>query len=331
MKNLSIIGIDVSKLVLDVYLLSCKYHFQVKNSPTGFAQLLEICCGKLDLPKEQLYFCFEHTGRYSRMLSVFLEQSEIVFSQIPALDIKASKGISRGKTDKADAKDIAIYAWRKKNELKPTRLNSAETSELRQLVSLRDKLIKHRTAYKNSIKDLQDCYFEGETEFIKNTQKKMIEHLNEQIRNVEDRIDAIINSMPQWKTNFNLITSIRGVGPVIARYLIIFTENFTRFANYRKFACYAGIAPFEYASGSSVKGRTRVHPCANKQLKSLLNLAAMNAIQIPGEYKQYYLRRQKEGKNNMSTLNIIRNKLLARIFAVVKRQTPYVDLYKFAA
>ena len=99
----------------------------------------------------------------------------------------------------------------------------------------------------------------------------------------------------------------------------------------KKFACYAGIAPFEYASGTSVKGRTRVHPCANKQLKSLLNMAAMNAIKINGEYKQYYKRRQQEGKNNMSTLNIIRNKILARIFAVVKRQTPYVDLYKFAA
>ena len=331
MKNLSIIGIDVSKLVLDVFIHSVKFHFQVENSPAGFAQLLEISCTKLNVSRNQLYYCFENTGRYSRLLAVFLEQSEIIFSQIPALDIKASKGINRGKTDKADARDIALYAWRKKTELKPTRLNSVETSELRQLISLRDKLIKHRTAYKNSIKDLQDCFVEGETDFIRNTQKSMIEHLNQQIKKVEDRMDTIIFSMPEWKNNYKLIKSVRGVGPVIARYLIIFTENFTRFANHRKFACYAGIAPFEYASGTSVKGRTRVHPCANKQLKSLLNMAAMNAIQMAGEYKQYYLRRQKEGKNNMSTLNIIRNKLLSRIFAVVKRQTPYVDLYKFAA
>jgi len=330
MKNLSIIGIDVSKLVLDAFLLSGKYHFQVENSPAGFAKLLEISCTKLKVSRDQIYYCFENTCRYSRLLAVFLEQSGIVFSQIPALDIKASKGISRGKTDKADAKDIALYAWRKKDELQFTKLNSAETSELRQLVSLRDKMIKHRTSYKNSIKDLQDCFFEGETKLIRDTQKEMIERLNEQIKKVEDRMDTIICSMPEWKINFKLIQSVRGVGPVIARYLIIFTENFTRFANYRKFTCYAGIAPFEYASGSSVKGRTRVHHCANKQLKSLLNMAAMNAIKISGEYKQYYQRRQKEGKNNMSTLNIIRNKLLARIFAVEKRQTPYVDHYKIA-
>jgi len=331
MKNLSIIGIDVSKLFLDVFVLSKKYHFQVENTPAGFAHLLEMCCSKLKVNRKQLHVCFENTGRYSRLLAVFLEQSEVTFSQIPALDIKASKGISRGKTDKADARDIALYAWRKKDELEPTKLQTAQTSELRQLVALRDKLIKHRTAYKNSIKDLQDCYYEGETEFIKDIQVKMINKLNEEIKNIEDRMDQIINSMPDWKRNFNLIKSIRGVGPVVSRYVIIYTENFTRFTKYKKFACYAGIAPFEYASGSSIKGRTRVHPCANKQLKSLLNLAAMNAIKINGEYRQYYLRRQQEGKNNMSTINIIRNKILSRIFAVVKRQTPYVDLYKFAA
>jgi transposase len=331
MKNLLFIGIDVSKLVLDVYILTCKYHFQVENSPLGFARLLEICCGKLAKPRNQLYFCFENTGRYSRMLAVFLEQTEITFSQIPALDIKASKGISRGKTDKADAKDIALYAWRKRDELVPTKLNSPQTSELRQLIALRDKLIKHRTAYKNSLKDLHDCFYEGETDFIRKTQQKMIKHLDLEIKNVEQRMDSIIIAMPDWNENFQLITSVRGVGPIISRYMIIYTENFTRFTNYRKFACYAGIAPFEYASGSSVKGRTRVHNCANKQLKSLLNLAAMNAIKTNGEYRQYYLRRQQEGKNNMSTLNIIRNKILARIFAVANRKSPYVDLYKFAA
>ena len=77
--------------------------------------------------------------------------------------------------------------------------------------------------------------------------------------------------------------------------------------------------------------KTKLHPCANKHLKSLLNIAAMGAVQLKGEYKTYYQRRTQEGKNKMSTLNIIRNKLVLRVFAVVKRQTPYVDLSTFAA
>lgn len=330
MKNYLFIGIDVSKDVLDVFILTIKFHFIVPNSPQGFATLLETCCTRLSVAQQKLFFCFEHTGRYSRMLAVFLNQAEITFAEVPALDIKTSKGISRGKSDRTDARDIALYAWRKKDDLVPTKLNSAETSELRQIVALRDKLIKHRTAYKNSLNDLQDCFREGETDFIRETQLKMVKHLDTEIKNVEKRMDNIISSMPEWKENYRLINTVRGIGPVISRYLLIYTENFTRFTNHKKFACYAGIAPFEYTSGKSIKGRTRVHSCANKQLKSLLNMAAMNAIKINGEFKQYYIRRKQEGKNNMSTLNVIRNKLLSRMFAVVKRQSPYVDLYKFA-
>ena len=103
------------------------------------------------------------------------------------------------------------------------------------------------------------------------------------------------------------------------------------FANARAFACYCGTAPFENSSGTII-GKPRVHHYANKQLKSLLNLAAMAAIQMKGEYRQYYDKRVNElGKNKMSTLNIIRNKLIYRVFAIVNRGTPYVDLYKFAA
>ena len=70
---------------------------------------------------------------------------------------------------------------------------------------------------------------------------------------------------------------------------------------------------------------------ANKRIKSLLDLCAKTAIQCNPEMKVYYNKRVNEGKNKMSTINIIRNKLLSRIFAVVNRSTPYVDTMKYAA
>jgi len=331
MKNKELIGIDVSKNVLDVFILGLSYHFTVENHPTGYAKLLETCCIKLSCNKDHLFFCFEHTGRYSRLLSIFLSDSLIVFAKVPAMDIKQSRGMTRGKSDKKDARMIAQYAYRKLDELITTKLHTPEVGQLRQLLSLRNKLLRHRTAYKNSIKDLQDCFMEGETDFIRITQERLIQHLNVELDNVEGQIDTIINSMPAWARNFRLMQTVKGIGPVVSRYVIIYTENFTRFTDPKKFACYAGIAPFEYSSGSSIKGKTRLHPCANKQLKSLLNMAAMGAVRLKGEYKAYYERRTDEGKNKMSTLNIIRNKLLFRIFAVVKRKTPYVDLTMFAA
>lgn len=331
MKNKVIVGIDVSKKVLDAYILSVKYPFTVENSPRGFAQLLEIVIHQLKGDNTGLMFCFENTGRYSRPLSVFLQESGHAFIVLNALDLKRSMGITRGKTDQKDARMIALYAWRKRDELRLAGLPGPTMDQLRQLLSLREMMIKHRTACKNTVQDLHDCYVEGENDFIRERMEEMRYHLDEQIQRVEERIYTTMESQPEIMANYILLMSVRGIGKVLAAYFIVLTENFTRFIDPRKFACYAGIAPFEYSSGTSVRGKTRVHACANRQVKTLLNLAAMSCIQQKGEYKSYYDRRVAEGKSKMSTLNIIRNKLVFRAFAVVKRGTPYVDLTKFAA
>ncbi len=75
----------------------------------------------------------------------------------------------------------------------------------------------------------------------------------------------------------------------------------------------------------------KVSHLANKKLKAIINMCAISAIQHNPEMKRYYLKRVSQGKSKMSTINIIRNKLIARIFAVIKRQTPYVNTTKFVA
>jgi transposase len=331
MKNKQIIDIDVSKNTLDVFIYQANHYFQVANNPEGFVNLLQECTHVPSQSKSNLHFCFENTGCYSRQLSVFLQDAGISFTSLDALDLKRSMGLTRGKSDKKDARIIAQYAWRKRDELKCTTLSDPAIDQLKALLGHREKLIKHRTSYKNASQGLVECYYEKEFEFIMESQKRMQNHLNMEIKKVESEILQIINSKNDLKRNFDLLMTIKGIGKILSVYLLALTDNFKKFNDPRKFACYAGIAPFEYSSGSSVRGRTRVHSCANKQIKSLLNMAAMSSIQLNGEYKTYYLRRLEEGKNKMSTLNIIRNKLVFRAFAIVKRGTPYVNLSKFAA
>lgn len=331
MKNKEIVGIDVSKNTLDCFILSINHAFQVLNSPEGFVNLLSVCHSQLNQPLGSVHFCFEETGRYCRQLAIFLEGEKLLFSKINALDLKRSMGLKRGKSDRKDAKAIAQYAQRKGEELAPTRLSSPLTDQLKQLLSLREKLIRHRTAFKNGMQYLYDGYRIGEFDFVKEQQRQMVEKYNQTIHCVEEQILSLIHSDPGYSTNYELLLTVKGIGKVLSIYFLVLTENFTRFTDPRKFACYAGIAPFEYSSGTSVKGRTKVHPFANKQIKTLLNIASMAVIQPKGEYKQYFERRTEMGKNKMSTLNIIRNKIVSRAFAVIKRQTPFVDLDKFAA
>ncbi len=325
------IGIDVSKAKLDIFIHSFNYHFIVDNDPKGFVIFLETIFKIAKCGKDNLFICFENTGKYSRMLSVFLHTQEITFVMSPALEIKKSLGITRGKNDKVDARRIALYAYEKRERLQPTTLPGEKLEKIKMLISLREKLIKHRTAYKNGITDLYDCYMEGETALIKELQEDLINNLNEKIEKLEKEIIGIIESESSLNKNFKLLLSIKGIGKIVAFNMIAYTNNFTLFATARAFICYCGMAPFQNSSGIK-KGKSRVNKLGNKNLKALFNLAAMSVISIKGEYREYYNKRVNElGKNEMSTLNIIRNKIVYRAFAVVSRGTPYVDLYKFAA
>jgi len=331
MKKNVFIGIDVSKEKLDIYIYGFNYHFIVSNDTKGLVKLLETSCEITECKSSNFFICFENTGKYSKMLSVFLHTQEITFIMEPALRIKKSLGMARGKNDKVDSKRIALYVYEKRESLEPTILPGEKVEKIKSLLSLREKLIKHRTAYKNGISDLNDCYQEGETKLIKDVQQRLIVNINQEIKKIENEINCIIESDLKMQNNFNLITTITGIGKINAYFLIAYTANFTLFKNARAFACYCGIAPFDNSSGK-YSGNTKVHHFANKQLKTLLNMAATSAIKTNGELKEYYNKRVLVlGKNKRSTINIIRNKIVYRVFAVVSRGTPYVNLYKFAA
>jgi transposase len=105
--------------------------------------------------------------------------------------------------------------------------------------------------------------------------------------------------------------------------MIVKTNGYTKINNPRKFACYAGIAPFKQRSGSSLNKRPRVSHLADKSIKKLLHMAAMRAIQLDNVLRNYYIRKIEQGKNKMAVLNAIRNKLVHIIFAMIKNQKLY--------
>ncbi len=107
-------------------------------------------------------------------------------------------------------------------------------------------------------------------------------------------------------------------------------ENYYLFYS-QQLACYAGVVPFSDTSGKTLKGRNKVHKMANKELKSLLHLCALSAIQYYPEFRNYFDRKTKEGKHPTSVLNAIRNKIALRAVAVVNNQIKYVNNYKHAA
>lgn len=148
-----------------------------------------------------------------------------------------------------------------------------------------------------------------------------------QLKQVEKQIDALIKADEQLKQLFDLVISVEAIGPVTAGHLLIVTNEFKNFNCPKKFACYAGTAPFENSSGSSVRGKSQVSHWANKDTKALLHMAAMSAVNMQGDIADYYQRKVQAGKNKMAVLNAVRNKLIKRVFAVVNRGAKYEKNY----
>lgn len=331
MKIQETIGIDISKLTFDVRIHSTQMFKVYDNTVQGFKQMIKWVNKNSLFSRDERFFIFEHTGLYSYNLSVFLTEQNIPFALVPGMEIRRSLGIVRGKNDKIDATKIALYGYRLRDEIQPSVLPSEELKALKHLLTLRQRLVKHRTGYKASFKEQKRVLIKKDNMILLETQEKMISYLSKQIAIVEKQLNAIIKGNKTLNRIYKLVISINGVGPQTALFLIVYTDGFTKFKNARKFASYCGIAPFPNCSGTSIRGRTKVSHLANKKIKSLLDQCAKSSIQHNQEMKIYYNRRLEEGKNKMSTINIIRNKILSRVFAVVMRDSPYVDMMKFAA
>jgi len=331
MKINETIGIDISKLTFDVRIHSNQAFKVFDNSKKGFKMMIQWVYKNSSFLKKEILFVFEHTGLYSHNLSLFLTEQNIPFALIPGLEIKRSLGIARGKDDKIDATKIALYGYRLRDEIALYTLPIIDIMTLKSLLSLRSRLVKQRAGYKTSLKEQKRVLVKKEHELLFEVQEKMIMVLTKQIDEIEKEMENIVKNNEQLNQLYLLITSIKGIGTQTALFLITYTNGFTKFKDARKFASFCGIAPFPNTSGTSIRGKTKVSHLANKKIKSLLDLCAKSAIQYNPEMKKYYQTRIEQGKNKMSTINIIRNKMLSRVFAVVIRKTPYVDFMKYAA
>lgn len=324
-----IIGADISKKTIDLCSLSTNQFIQIENNLSGFKELLPWFKNQ-SIALNDVFLVMEHTGYYSLHFENFLHGSAIAFKKVNGLEIKRSLGIIRGKDDKIDARRIALYGFEKRHKLTAEDRTPESIKRLQMLQSTRDRLVKSRTALRCAIQEYENLHIK-ETDLLIKSQIQVIKALDKQIESIEREIQKIITSHQELKKNYDLIVSIIGVGPVVATAAIIKTNNFTRFRDGRKFACFCGTAPFKEKSGTSINKKAKVSHLADKEMKTLLELAARSAIQHDKEIKEYFERRILQGKSKQSTLNVVRNKIIYRMFAVINRQTPFIkDFLKVA-
>ena len=318
------IGIDIAKLSFDVAVLSSSaktdsYIFD--NSKKGIKAFLRLLKNhKIELSDSLI--CMEHTGIYGKLIITSLVEKQANICVEMSLKIMRSLGLQRGKNDKIDAIRIARYAAKNYTELELYQPVPEILDQIKTLITIRERLVKSKADLMKYPKELE--HFAPELgKLAKKNIKKSVKTFLDEIKRIEEEIRKLILSDDRLHKTVDLASSVTGIGTFTALYLTIYTNFFTRYSNPKQLACYCGVVPFEHSSGTSIHKRARVHHMANKLLKKQLHLCALAALTHDPELKAYYNRKVEDGKSKMLVINNIRNKLIHRVCAVIKRQQPY--------
>lgn len=177
------------------------------------------------------------------------------------------------------------------------------------------------------VNELKECGCAEDAKTLEKLQKSPVTALQKSKRSIEALIAKTIQQDEQLNTQVKRVASIKGIGQVTSVALMVYTKGFTAFENGKQLACYCGVVPFTKSSGTSVRYKSTVSPFANMKLKKLLHLCALSAIQNDAEMKAYFERKVAEGKSKMSVINAVRNKLIHRVFAVIRDERSYEENY----
>lgn len=316
------IGIDFSKDKFDACIRQDSRivaQAEIANNKSGFRQFLKWVKSSVADQKsfsyENVIVCGEHTGSCSIALSEYLHAKKIKIWLENALLIKNSSGFSRLKTDKADAERIALYAERfYQEDLTPLfKPEPEDLKKLRALYAFRERLVKERVSLNNAFKS--EAFKHSRT--ANNLLAKHIQADQKAEKEIKAEIENFLLESPELSANFRILTSFKGIGTLTAAVLLIYTSNFSKFDDPRKFACFCGIAPFGKQSGCSVHTKPHVSHYAHIAVKAALTESARNAMRYNPAIREYAARLSAKGKPDYVVLNNVKNKIIHIIFKMI--------------
>lgn len=332
------IGVDVSKLWFDVcmMLIDQKGNRQIlrerfDNDSTGFKKLTQwLRLHKVPLDHNTLVV-IENTGIYHRQIWQYCNQKGLPICIVNAAQLKWSLGITRGKDDVTDSERLCDYCYRHADKLKATAVLDPAILQLKDLMTARTRLLAQINSTRTYLKELKGSNSKDVQAMMEQIHKSALVGMKKSLKLIEEQINKAVQENPAIQNNYKLLLSVPGIGHITAVYIICCTANFASSITGKQLACYAGVVPFEHRSGSSIKGKARVHKMANKELKRLLFMGARSVVQHKPEFRQYYKRKEEQGKHHLEILNAVKNKIVLRAVAVIKNQRNYVNNYQKAA
>lgn len=307
-------GIDCSKDYFDITVLQGEkvtFSGRFLNNREGFAEMLPHVAGS--------HVSMEATGPYYLQLAFFLHSSGVRVSVVNPLVIRrfSQMQLSRAKTDRKDALAIAKFT-----QIMEPALWAAPGKTILQIRNLETYLegLKARSRMLGNQKHAFDSAGTADTEILGQIAQEL-EGYRIRINETELKINGLIDKT--YKGMSANLRSIPGIGPRSVSLLIILTDGFGTFENYKQVISYFGLAPRIFESGSSVKGRNHICKMGMGQIRKVLYMAATSAIRCNNSCKELYERLRAKGKPYRVALIAAVNKLIKQAFAIAKSGKPY--------
>lgn len=321
------IGVDVSKSWLDIAVSNKRnvsiLKFKCDNNANGFKSFVKALRENNLAVGKKVLITLEHTGNYNGAFVKTFSKKNCLICLESALRIKKSLGLHRGKNDVIDAERILNYSIKNKEHLNLWKEPRKSITLLKDLLTNRERLLRFSGALQVPIKEIKSKYTHYEWLKIKRINQAGVDGINSSIEKIEKEINSIVKSDKNINRQVDLLKSVPGIGLIIALNLICRTNEFNNYKTGKQLACLAGVAPFAYSSGTLV-GKGHVSHYANKTLKRCIHIGAVSTTRMKNsELGLYYARKVAEGKNKMLVINNIRNKILCRAAAVIRRGEPY--------
>lgn len=278
------------------------------------AQTLPECC-----------CIIEYTGTYSSKITLALYQAGLKVSLITPAQSKAFATMKHRTTrnDRSDARLLAEYGAFNASELCFYAPPSEQQVQFRQLLDVIEKLEKMRQQVRNQRHAYEQLPPVHQQKILVDTYQNTENQLDKQIEELHKKLKELDNHDEDINQTRQLMTSIKGIGEKTANVILAKTQGIKKFNTAKQLAKFAGIAPTEKSSGSSVRGRRGINRSGNGTLRRALYCATWSALRGNKACKALFDRLRAAGKPVKVALIAVANLLLRQIFAVVTSQKPF--------
>lgn len=328
-----VLGVDMSKLWFDCCLMNSKFDIlleqRVENTPDAIFDFMTNLMKQDYLEQlSDILLAVEATGIYTQHLTRcwLIKGGQLTMIHAPKISEHLGGQLQfEEKDDPMDARRAAEYAFRFSDKLKLWQAKEETVQQLQGYQRLRERLLAAINLLEVPVNESKDFDSIELSQALTQHQAASIKALKDDLEQLEKSIKELIESDAYLAQLFKLISSVEGVGPVTAREIIIATDGFIKFLpnQAKAFAKYVGVIPNKKRSGSSVKKKDKIGSRKHQKLKNNLTMGAQSLVNSKLELGQYYRRKIAQGKHHLSVINAMRNKMILRVFAVVRNQVIY--------